>query len=85
MAKLSWQEHWALGKLKEGTRTLLMLQLPAADTRSRRTQAASLSRSLRRLCERGLATKIRRRVYAATEMTFERLTESSEKTASVGD
>ena len=66
--KLSWQEHWTLGRLQEGVRTLhtLPLMLPAADTRTRRTQAASLSRTLRSWVVRGVAVKTSARVYRPT-------------------
>jgi hypothetical protein len=44
---------------REGAKTLaqLLTALPAADTRTPRTQAASLSRSLRRLTVRGVVER----------------------------
>jgi hypothetical protein len=57
---MSAQERRIIGTLeREGAKTLaeLLTALPAADTRTPRTQAASLSRSLRRLAVRGVVER----------------------------
>jgi hypothetical protein len=57
---MSAQERKIIRTLeREGAKTLaeLLSALPAADTRTPRTQAASLSRSLRRLAVRGVVER----------------------------
>jgi arginine repressor len=64
---MSAQERRIIRTLeREGAKTLaeLLTALPAADTRTRRTQAASLSRSLRRLSVRGVVERRDRLRYA---------------------
>jgi len=64
---MSAQERRIIRTLeREGAKTLaeLLTALPAADTRTPRTRAASLSRSLRRLAVRGVVERRDRLRYA---------------------
>jgi Fe2+ or Zn2+ uptake regulation protein len=58
--KMSWQERWVLRALASESLTLAELRsmLPEHDARAPRVQSASLSRSLKRLAERGLVASV---------------------------
>jgi hypothetical protein len=65
---LSSQERMIMRALEQGAMTLgqLRLTLPAADQRKPRVQAASLSRSLRRLVGRRLVESVNRKYARKT-------------------
>ena len=64
MSGISWQQRWLLKRLEQ-PQSLAQLQraLPDHDQRTPSVRSASLSRSLKRLRERGLVTKIHHWFY----------------------